>query len=354
MTMDSVFVYEHPEYPEIHKMDWQFFIKGFLDDHPCTSAPPDTMYALLWSMCAVFGIVFVLLGYRCLRAVGFLTGAFIGIKAVAMMRIYITGYLGEPADAASSLVGGLVGAVLGSTYPVATFFISAFAGVILAGAAMAVCVATMPDNEFGQIEIAVALIGGAIICSVLTLCSAKYVTILTTSVVGSAMIICSVDFFLHGLQLTTWIFNMKPHPNPPACYGGILIFAWPVSIIIGLMIQSFITAWGIDHRKRVFQKRHQQLARMQSRPRETREEARQRKFRYLYQVRTARGDIISQNFVSALQKRIQLSGTETPSERSLKTSSNERNTFRSDRTHFTTIPPDSDMFDKIEIVRDIA
>lgn len=87
---------------------------------------------------------------------------------------------------------------------------------------------------------------------------------------------------------------MKPHPNPPACYGGILIFAWPVSIIIGLMIQSFITAWGIDHRKRVFQKRHQQLARMQSRPRETREEARQRKFRYLYQVRTARGDIISQ------------------------------------------------------------
>lgn len=89
------------------------------------------------------------LGYRCLRAVGFLTGAFIGIKAVAMLRMYVTGYLGEPADACSSLVGGLVGAVLGSTYPVATFFISAFAGVIIAGAAMAVCVATMPDNEFG-------------------------------------------------------------------------------------------------------------------------------------------------------------------------------------------------------------
>mgnify|MGYP004594005795 CR=1 FL=1 len=57
-----------------------------------------------------------------------------------------------------------------------------------------------------------------------------------------------------------------------------------------------------------------------------------------------------QNFVSALQKRIQMGGMDTAS---IKTSSNERNTFRSDRTHFTTIP-DNDMWDKIEIVRDVG
>uniref|UniRef100_A0A1B0AKU8 Transmembrane protein 198 n=1 Tax=Glossina palpalis gambiensis TaxID=67801 RepID=A0A1B0AKU8_9MUSC len=212
-----------------------------------------------------------------------------------MFRQYYIPILGEPTDSALAIVAGLVGAVLGSTYPVATTLISAFAGALLAGAAMTVCVATMPDNQFGHAEITVALIGGAGIFAVLTLCSAKYVTILTSSVVGSAMIITSVDFFLHGLELTHWIFNMKPHPNPPACYGGILICAWPVAIIISIMIQCFITAWGVDHRKRLLQQRHQQLARMQARPRETREEARQRKFRYLYQIRTARGDIISQN-----------------------------------------------------------
>lgn len=27
MTQDSQIIYEHPEHPEIHKMDWQFFIK---------------------------------------------------------------------------------------------------------------------------------------------------------------------------------------------------------------------------------------------------------------------------------------------------------------------------------------
>lgn len=100
------------------------------------------------------------------------------------------------------------------------------------------------------------------------------------------------------------VLNMKPNPLPPPCYGGILICCWPVAIIISIMVQCFITAWRVDHRKRVYLRHHHQMARcgaaglptnrMSGRPRETREEARQRKYRYLYQVRTARGDIISQ------------------------------------------------------------
>lgn len=116
---------------------------------------------------------------------------------------------------------------------------------------------------------------------------------------------------------------MKPHPSPPPCYGGLLITAWPLTIVISIMVQCFITAWRVDHRKRIYMRHHHPhqhaghaghnaghmphsgaqpqpgnphvpMRRSQSRTRETREEARQRKFRYLYQVRTARGDIISQ------------------------------------------------------------
>lgn len=118
------------------------------------------------------------------------------------------------------------------------------------------------------------------------------------------------------------ILNMKPHPSPPPCYGGLLITAWPLTIVISIMVQCFITAWRVDHRKRIYMRHHPHqhaghaghnaghmthsgppappgnphvpMRRSQSRTRETREEARQRKFRYLYQVRTARGDIISQ------------------------------------------------------------
>ncbi|XP_037930831.1 transmembrane protein 198 [Teleopsis dalmanni] len=292
-------------------------------------------------------------GYRCLRAVGFLSGLLVGVKLSCVLQSNQIILIGKRADSALAIVAGLTGAIIGSTYPVASILVSAFAGAMVAGACMAVCVATMTENVFGYRELYVAIIGGAVISSVLTFCCVKYVTIVTSSIVGTFMVIASVDYFIHGSKTLNWILNMKPHPSPPPCYGGILIFIWPFVSIISIMIQCFITAWGVDHRKRAYHKMASRCGRTNSRPRETREEAKQRKFRYLYQVRTARGDIISQNFVSVLQKRIQHGGMDTPSERSIKTSSNER-TFRSDRTHFTTIAPDSDICDKIQIVRDLG
>lgn len=56
-----------------------------------------------------------------------------------------------------------------------------------------------------------------------------------------------------------------------------------------------------------------------------------------------------QNYVSALQKRVQ-PGRNSPSEQSTKSSSHERNTLNSDRTHFTNIP-DSDA-DKMDYVQE--
>lgn len=88
---------------------------------------------------------------------------------------------------------------------------------------------------------------------------------------------------------------MKPNPEPPPCWGGLLICIWPVAVIFSILVQCFITAWRVNHRRRPRSRRHaHRSTRSNSRPRETREEARQRKYRYLYQVRTARGDIISQ------------------------------------------------------------
>lgn len=87
---------------------------------------------------------------------------------------------------------------------------------------------------------------------------------------------------------------MKAHPEPPPCWGGLLICVFPIAIIFSILVQCFITAWRVDHRNRNRRRRHVHHQRHSSRPRETREEARQRKYRYLFQVRTARGDIISQ------------------------------------------------------------
>lgn len=87
---------------------------------------------------------------------------------------------------------------------------------------------------------------------------------------------------------------MKANPDPPPCWGGLLIYIYPMVIVFSMLVQCFITAWRVDHRSRARSRRRHMHHRQSSRPRETREEARQRKYRYLYQVRTARGDIISQ------------------------------------------------------------
>lgn len=91
---------------------------------------------------------------------------------------------------------------------------------------------------------------------------------------------------------------MKANPDPPPCWGGLLICIYPGVIIFSILVQCFITAWRVDHKHRPRSRRRTVHHRASSRPRETREEARQRKYRYLYQVRTARGDIISQVWIN--------------------------------------------------------
>lgn len=187
-------------------------------------------------------------------------------------------------------------------------------------------------------EITVAVGGGAIIFAVTTLLCIKFVTIMATSIVGSTMIMAAIDFFMHNSRTIHWvrscyigrifspirtqfwlrctfivtmndrhatppplislitlqILDMKANPEPPPCWGGLLICIFPCVIIFSILVQCFLTAWRIDHKQQSRTRRRPMPNRANSRPRETREEARQRKYRYLYQVRTARGDIISQ------------------------------------------------------------
>lgn len=110
-----------------------------------------------------------------------------------------------PLFAVIAVIAGLVGAVLGSTHPIASALVSGYAGAIVSSVVMAFCVVSLPNHEFGEREIVVAICGGAVIFAVLTLCCTKIVTICTTTIVGATMIILSVDFFMHDLSTLKWV-----------------------------------------------------------------------------------------------------------------------------------------------------
>ncbi|GBP02733.1 Mariner Mos1 transposase [Eumeta japonica] len=122
-----------------------------------------------------------------------------------------------------------------------------------------------------------------------------------------------------------------------------------------------VTQGAVSHRIKSLRMSHKQsigaqkrrLKAQQSRPqtREQRAEMKQRKYRYLYQVRTAHGDVISQSYVQALQKKAQCS-----SNWSGNGGGGECSTLQSDSTHLTVLAgseqaPHTDSDDDLNQIR---
>lgn len=142
-------------------------------------------------------------------------------------------------------------------------------------------------------------------------------TILGTSLYGGAVVVISLDYFVENFNLLYWFWDALKDPATKArgfspgfdpyalprkdlclvSYG--LALVWPAMVLIGLVCQWCATGKGVHHeedlvRATASRGRNGNLDLHRIRRDEVREEQRQKKYRYLYQVRTAHGDIISQ------------------------------------------------------------
>lgn len=163
-------------------------------------------------------------------------------------------------------------------------------------------------------------------------------TIIATSLYGSALALLCVDYFVEKFRVLYWVVDQMssgeddwggllkgmPRGETNDCLGTqIVLGAWPVLTLLGIIVQVTITARGVhydgygliitnDHRRRganqttlgfaesplSYNKATHGLGgghRSHRRcPEESQLEQRHKKYRYLYQVRTAHGDVISQ------------------------------------------------------------
>ena len=148
-------------------------------------------------------------------------------------------------------------------------------------------------------------------------------TIFASSLYGSALTLLCVDYFVENFKIVHWFLDNLSNGDDwygllsatqrgqSLCLGSqIVLGLWPLLTIVGIIIQGCITGRGVHFRGSGYgvvastpiTSGHIDITSTSSRDSSTRcksqEEMRleqkHRKYRYLYQVRTAHGDVISQ------------------------------------------------------------
>jgi hypothetical protein len=289
----------------------------------------DVATAVICGMYLVFGVVYSLFGYRCFKAVMFLTGFIFGsiiVYLICLQEKLLPAY----GNAGVALGAGLLFGLITMLVQYVGLFMTGFHTGLFAGV---VALATAEQFRWQPATVwtsAAVLLGSGLLAAVLNLYWQKGLTVLGTSVYGGAIMAGSLDYFVEKFLMVKWVWDrvaLKPSPAP--CWFGWLILAvWPLMVFIGIITQWAVTGRGIHHQELVPSKKARNLNMQQRlRTREQRAELRQKKYRYLYQVRTAHGDVISQSYVQALQRKVCGPGPES-------------NTLQSDSTHLTILAAD--------------
>lgn len=263
----------------------------------------DITTAVICGMYLVFGIVYTLYGYRCFKAVMFLTGFIFGSVVVYVICMEES-LLPTSGNAAISLGAGLLFGLITMLVQYVGLFMTGFHLGLFAGVASLIIMHIWYVPETIWITVGILMSSG-LVGAILALFFQKGCTILGTSVYGGAILAISLDYFIEKFIMVFWVWDrirLAISQNP--CWFSWLILAvWPSMILVGTLTQWKITGRGTHHQE-VPSRHSRQLNLHRIRQEESRAEQRQRKYRYLYQVRTAHGDVISQNYIQGLQSKI--------------------------------------------------
>ncbi|KAI8793234.1 transmembrane protein 198 [Biomphalaria glabrata] len=270
-------------------------------DHACDNREYEIVSGIAAAVCITFGILYTFFGYRFFKAIMFLTGFLFCAVTVYMILsevnvLPLEGVLGCAAGA-----GVLVGLVAMLIQYIG-LFLTGFCLGLSAAAIILVVVEqfTHPYNMW--IPIVVYLILG-IATGLLGLRFQKAVIILSTSVIGGALALAGIDYFVGLLSMTFYLWDrVIARPSEQVCWFSWLILGlWPVVALAGAIVQWKFTGHEIDHR--IVLRREQTSNVQTSRAREKRE-TQQTRYRHLYQARRVKGDVISQTFLQSIESKL--------------------------------------------------
>ena len=190
-----------------------------------------------------FGVVYCLFGYRCFKAVMFVTG-FVSASAIVYAVCLEEDLLPEYGNEAAALgTGFLFGLVAMLVHHVGLFVTGLHTG-LLAGVAVLAILDTW--SHIGTVWVSVGvLLGCALIGAVLTLTLQKSLTIAGTSLHGGAVVAAALDYYVEKCRMALWLWDkVKVAPDGghnPCWFSWLLLSVWPALFIVGTATQSLIT-----------------------------------------------------------------------------------------------------------------
>ncbi|XP_015724406.1 transmembrane protein 198 isoform X2 [Coturnix japonica] len=237
--------------------------------------------SVVCAMCCLFGIIYCFFGYRCFKAVMFLTGLMFGSIIIFMLcykeRVLDTQLSVEASVGIGLGIGVLCGLVTMLVRSVGLFMVGLLLGLLLAVATLVVMEQFYhPPTVWIPIAL---LLGVGMLFAVLTLQWQRFFTTLSTAVFGSAIMTVTVDYFIELFLLVQYIYErIKVAPARPVCwYSWVILGVWPLLTVLGVLVQWKVTAEGYSHTEVIISRQQRRVQLMRIKQREDRKEKKKKR-----------------------------------------------------------------------------
>ncbi|XP_075896179.1 transmembrane protein 198 [Nelusetta ayraudi] len=230
--------------------------------------------SVVCSMCCLFGIIYCFFGYRCFKAVLFLTGLMFGSVVIFMLcykeRVMDTQLSVEASVGIGLGIGTLCGLVTMLVRSVGLFMVGLLLG-LLVGVASLVAMEEFYHPKTVWVPLGI-LLGSGTLFAVLTLQWQRCFVTFSTATFGSAIITVTVDYFIELFALVHYIYErLKVAPKKPVCwFTWVILGVWPVLALLGVLIQWKVTAEGFSHTEVILSRQQRRVQLMRIRQREER------------------------------------------------------------------------------------
>ncbi|XP_029450661.1 transmembrane protein 198-like [Rhinatrema bivittatum] len=278
----------------------------------------DLIPSVVCALCCFFGVTYSFFGYRCFKAIMFLSGLLFGSAVIFLLcykeRILDTQLSMEVSAGIALGIGVLCGLVTMLVRSVGLFMTGLLLGLLVASAALlAMEQFYHPHTVWVPIGF---LMGLAMLFAVLTLQWQKLFTVISTATFGAAIIVVCVDYFVELLVLAHYMYDrVRVARSEPLCwYSWVILGVWPVLSILGIVVQWRITAEGFSHTDVILSHRQKRLQLL----RIHQQEVKKRKNMVPHDVSYRRkanppkrytGDILAPSYIQSLRERQTGTGT---------------------------------------------